>query len=284
MGFRERHRIPDLGVGVGFRVPHYGTVLADRPPMDWFEVISENFMVDGGKPLQNLDALLQTYRVVPHGVSMSIGGSAPLSEPYLQKLQRVLDRIKPAWFSDHLCWGGTASLNAHELLPLPMNREVVSHVVSRVKEVQDRFNVPFALENVSSYMAFRASTMQEFEFVCEVAEKSDSGILFDVNNIYVSYRNHGTDPVAYIDAIPKDRVVQIHLAGHTEKEKYVLDTHAGHVRDEVWDIYRMAIEKLGAVSTLIEWDDDIPTWDVLSAEAQKARTLRSEVLALRLIR
>jgi uncharacterized protein (UPF0276 family) len=279
MGFRERHRIPDLGVGVGFRVPHYATVLTEKPEMDWFEVISENFLVPGGKPLENLAALAAHYRVVPHGVSMSIGGSAPLSASYLTRLSALLDRLSPPWFSDHLCWGGTASLNAHELLPLPMNASVVSHVVERVKRVQDVIGVPFALENVSSYMTFRASTMQEFEFVCEVAEKSDSGILFDVNNIYVSYRNHGTDPDAYVKAMPADRVVQIHVAGHTEKEKYVLDTHAGHVRDEVWDIYRHAISRLGAVSTLVEWDDDIPTWDVLAAEAAKARRIRAEVLS-----
>ena len=278
MGFRERHRIPDLGVGVGFRVPHYAKVLGERPPMDWFEVISENFMVEGGKPLENLAALCASYRVVPHGVSLSIGGSAPLSTTYMDKLQKVLDRIAPPWFSDHLCWGGTASLNAHELLPLPMNADVVRHVVERIKRVQDRFGVPFALENVSSYMAFQASSMQEFEFVCEIAEKSDCGLLFDVNNIYVSYRNHGTDPMAYVDAIPKDRVVQMHLAGHTEKDRYVLDTHAGHVREEVWDLYRRAVERLGAVSTLIEWDDDIPAWEVLSDEAAKARALRDQIL------
>lgn len=278
MGFRERHRIPDLGVGVGFRLPHYAKVLGETPPMDWFEVISENFMAEGGKPLENLTALLASYRVVPHGVSLSIGGTAPLSTLYLDRLQKVLDRIAPPWFSDHLCWGGTASLNAHELLPLPMSAEVVRHVVERIKRVQDRFGVPFALENVSSYMTFQASTMQEVDFVCEVAEKSDSGILFDVNNVYVSHRNHGIDPEAYVDAIPVDRVVQIHLAGHTDKEKYVLDTHSGHVRDEVWELYRRAIGRLGAVSTLIEWDDEIPEWDVLSAEAAKARALRSDVL------
>jgi uncharacterized protein (UPF0276 family) len=279
MGFRGRHKIPDLGVGVGFRVPHYAKVLEEQPPMDWFEVISENFMVQGGRPLANLDALRSKYRVVPHGVSLSIGGSAPLDQDYLKRLRALYERLSPPWASDHLCWGGTASLNAHELLPLPMNREVVAHVVERVKRVQDAVRVPFALENVSSYMTFNASTMHEFEFVAEVAEKSDSGILFDVNNVYVSYRNHGTDPDAYVKAMPKDRVVQIHVAGHTEKEKYVLDTHAGHVRDEVWDIYRHAIARLGAVSTLVEWDDEIPEWEVLSTEADKARTIRAAVLA-----
>jgi uncharacterized protein (UPF0276 family) len=279
MGFRERHKIPDLGVGVGFRVPHYAKILGDHPAMDWFEVISENFMVEGGRPLANLDALRAHYRVVPHGVSLSIGGSAPLDAAYLKRLRALYDRISPPWASDHLCWGGTASLNAHELLPLPMNRDVVAHVVDRVKRVQDAVGVPFALENVSSYMTFRASTMEEHEFVAEVCEKADCGILFDVNNVYVSYRNHGTDPDAYVKAMPKDRVVQIHVAGHTEKEKYVLDTHAGHVRAEVWDLYRQAIARLGAVSTLVEWDDDIPEWDVLSEEAAKARGIRAEVLA-----
>jgi hypothetical protein len=278
MSFREQHRIPDLGVGVGFRIPHYAHVLETKPPMDWFEIISENFMVAGGRPIANLEKLRAAYRVVPHGVSMSLGGTHPIEEDYLRRLAELVKRLDPPWASDHLCWGGTSTVNVHDLLPLPQNARVVEHVADRVKRVQDRLGLPFAIENVSSYMAFTQSTMPEWEFVARVAERADCGILFDVNNVYVSARNHGLDANAFVDGIPADRVVQIHLAGHTDKGKYLLDTHSDHVRDEVWALYARAIERCGAVSTLIEWDDDIPAWDVLSAEAAKARAMRAKLL------
>jgi uncharacterized protein len=279
MGYRQRHSIPDLGVGVGFRVPHYGHVLGEHPAMDWFEVISENFMVRGGKPLENLEKLRAHYPVVPHGVSLSIGATEPLDAAYLARLKAVVDRINPPWASDHFCWTGTTRANLHDLLPLPMNREAVDHVVDRVKRVQDTLGRPFALENASSYLAFSSSSMPEWEFVASVAEKADCGILFDVNNVYVSAYNHGFDPNAYIDAIPADHVVQMHLAGHTDKGTYLLDTHSDHVRAEVWELYRRAVRRIGAVSTLVEWDDDIPSWDVLSLEAATARKVREEALA-----
>jgi uncharacterized protein len=278
VGYRAKHSVPDLGVGVGFRIPHYAHVLGEKPAMDWFEVISENFMVRGGRPLENLDRLLASYRVVPHGVSMSIGASSPVDPDYLARLKGLLARIEPPWCSDHLCWGQTSKVVLHDLLPLPQTKAVVDHVVERVKRVQGELEVPFALENVSSYLTYTSSTMTEWELLSEIAEKADCGLLFDVNNVYVSSRNHGFDPNAYVDAVPADRVVQIHLAGHTDKGKYVLDTHSDFVRDEVWALYRRAIERIGAVSTLIEWDDDIPTWDVLAEEARKARALRDEVL------
>ncbi|MBL8610653.1 MAG: DUF692 domain-containing protein [Myxococcales bacterium] len=279
MGYRQKHAIPDLGVGVGFRVPHFTHVLGERPPMDWFEIISENFMVRGGRPIANLGRLLETYPVVPHGVSLSIGGTNPLDRDYLAKLKKLVEWLEPPWCSDHLCWGGTGSVNIHDLLPLPQNRKVVEHVADRVKKVQDHLGIPFALENVSSYMSYRESDMPEWELVAEVAERADCGILFDVNNVFVSAHNHGFDPNLYIDAIPVDRVVQIHLAGHTDKGRYILDTHSDFVRDEVWALYARAIRRAGAVSTLIEWDDEIPEWDVLSAEAAKARELRRATLA-----
>jgi uncharacterized protein (UPF0276 family) len=279
VGFKQRHSIPDLGVGVGFRVPHYAHVLGAGPPMDWFEVISENFMVQGGKPLENLEKLCASYRVVPHGVSLSIGSSSPLDRAYLTRLKALLGRFHPPWASDHLCWGQTSSVVLHDLLPLPMTRAVVDHVARRVKEVQDFLEIPFALENVSSYLTYKDSTMNEWEFLSEVAEKADCGILLDCNNIYVTARNHGLDPNAYIDAVPVDRVVQMHLAGHTDKGKYVLDTHSDFVCDPVWDLYRRALGRIGATSTLIEWDDDIPEWRVLSAEADKARRCREDALA-----
>jgi uncharacterized protein (UPF0276 family) len=292
MGYRQRHRIPDLGIGVGFRIPHYETILEPRPPMagepegagrgrlgvDWFEVISENFLVAGGKPLANLDRLRAMYPVVNHGVSLSIGAAAPLDTGYLARLKALVRRIDPPWCSDHLCWGGTSRVAIHDLLPLPQTKSVVAHVVERVKRVQGTLEKPFALENVSSYLAYQGSTMTEWDFLAEVAEKADCGILFDVNNVYVSSRNHGFDPSAYVDAIPVDRVVQMHLAGHTDKGDYVLDTHSDHVRSEVWSLYERAVARLGAVSTLIEWDEDIPAWDVLAEEARKARELRDRVL------
>ncbi|MBX3204612.1 MAG: DUF692 domain-containing protein [Labilithrix sp.] len=280
MSFRDRHAIPDLGVGVGFRIPHYPRVLeSSEPLMDWFEVISENFLVAGGRPLDNLARLADKYRVVPHGVSLAIGSVEPLDAAYLAKLKDLFARLDPPWVSDHLCWARAPGVHIHDLLPLPYTREAIEHVVERVKRVQGTLERPFALENVSSYMTYRESTMSEWDFLAEVAERADCGLLLDCNNVYVSSRNHGFDPVTYIDAVPADRVVQMHLAGHTDKGKYVLDTHSDHVKDEVWDLYRRAVARCGAVSTLVEWDDDIPEWDVLSAEAAKARTMRAELLA-----
>jgi len=279
MSYRARHAIPDLGVGVGFRVPHYEQVLDERPPMDWFEVISENFMVAGGRPLDNLARLGEAYRVVPHGVSLAIGSVEPLDAGYLSRLRELVDRLDPPWVSDHLCWGRAAGLHLHDLLPLPYTPEAVELVVERVKRVQGTLERPFALENVSSYMTYRASSMTEWEFVSEVAERADCGLLLDCNNVYVSARNHGVDAERYIDAVPADRVVQMHLAGHTDKGTYVLDTHSDHVCDEVWSLYRRAIARCGPVATLVEWDDEIPAWEVLAAEADRARRMRAEVLA-----
>ena len=277
-GYRARHAIPDLGVGVGFRVPHVAAVLEHHPPMDWFEVISENFMVGGGRPPENLARLCDAYPVVPHGVSLAIGSAEPLDDAYLLRLRALVDRIDPPWVSDHLCWGRAPGLHLHDLLPLPYVREAIDLVVERVKRVQGTLERPFALENVSSYMTWRASAMPEWEFVAEIAERADCGLLLDCNNVYVSSRNHGFSPEDYIDAMPADRVVQMHLAGHTDKGTYLLDTHSEHVCDEVWALYRRAVARCGAVATLVEWDDDIPSWEVLAAEATRARALRAEVL------
>jgi uncharacterized protein (UPF0276 family) len=277
MSFRQRHSIPDLGVGVGFRVPHYEHVLTALPAMDWFEVISENFMVRGGMPITNLARLQAHYPVVPHGVSLSIGGSAPLDREYLKRLKALVDRIDPPWFSDHLCWSGIAGVHVHDLLPLPFTREAVRHVAGRVKQVQEFLERPFALENVSSYLTFTASAMAEWEFLSEVAELADCGVLLDCNNIYVSSKNHGFDADAYIDGVDPTRVVQMHLAGHADKGEYLLDTHSDHVNDATWALYRRALGRFGPTSVLIEWDDDIPTWDVLAAEAAQARAIRDEL-------
>jgi uncharacterized protein len=281
MSYRHRHHIPDLGVGVGFRLPHYGHVLEERPAMDWFEVISENFMVAGGRPLASLERLAASYRVVPHGVSLAIGSVEPLDDVYLAKLRALLTRLDPPWVSDHLCWGRAPGVHLHDLLPLPYTDEAVAHLVERVKRVQGTLERPFALENVSSYMTFAASKMTEWDFLAEVADRADCGILLDCNNVYVSAKNHDFDPMAYIDRLPTDRIVQIHLAGHTNKGAYLLDTHSDHVSEEVWKLYERTIARFGAVSTLVEWDEDIPTWDVLSNEAARARAIRKQAMEAR---
>lgn len=277
---RPRLGLPDLGVGVGLRVPHYRHVFEHWPAVDWFEIISENFMVDGGRPLLNLDRALSHYRLVQHGVSLSLGSTAPLDREYLGKLKKLLARTGSPWVSDHLCWTGIAGQNLHDLLPLPYTEEALRHVVERAKMVQDFLEVRFVVENVSSYMTFQASAMTEWEFLSRVAEDADIGLLFDVNNVYVAAENHGFDPDAYVDAVPADRIVQIHLAGHTRFDKYILDTHSGQVIDPVWNLYRRTIARTGSVSTLVEWDDDIPAFDVLLAEAHKAAAARDEALGV----
>jgi len=258
---------------------HREYVLAAQPPMDWLEVISESYMVAGGSQLDALERLQGAYRIVPHGVSLAVGSVEPLDEDYLRQLRALCDRLDPPWVSDHLCWGRAPGVHLHDLLPLPYTHEAITHVVERVKRVQGTLERPFALENVSTYMAYRSSTMPEWEFVAEIAERADCGLLLDCNNAYISARNHGGDPEKHVDAMPEGRVLQIHVAGHTDKGPYLLDTHAGPVSDAVWDLYRRAVARFGAVATLVEWDDAIPCWDALAAEAARARALRDAVLA-----
>jgi len=269
--------LPDLGVGVGLRVPHYRHLLEQRPPMDFFEIISENFMVDGGKPLYHLERIMETYPVIQHGVSLGIGGPDALDRAYLAKLKQLVRKVEPAWLSDHFCWSGAGGAHLHDLLPLPYTWEVVELVAERARQVQDFLEVPFALENTSSYMAYTASQMSEWQFISEVAERADIGLMFDVNNVYVSAYNHGFDAREFIASVPHQRIVQIHLAGHTNLGKVIIDTHRGHVIDGVWELYRATLAQTGPVSTLIEWDDEIPEWSVLAAEAEKARSVRAEV-------
>lgn len=276
--------LPDLGVGVGLRVPHYRHILAQRPRMDFFEIISENFMVAGGKPRYHLSAVRESYRVVQHGVSMSIGGPTAPDRDYLRALKGLVDETQTPWLSDHFCWCGVPGANLHDLLPLPYTEEVVRLVSERAKRVQDYLGVRLALENTSSYMSYTSSTMPEWEFVSRIVEAADIGLMFDVNNVYVSAYNHGFDPYEFVGNVPHERIVQIHLAGHTNLGKYVIDTHSGHVIDPVWDLYRETIELAGSVSTLIEWDDQIPEFSVLQAEADKARGVRDAALATRAAR
>ena len=266
---------------MGLRVPHYGAILAQRPSVDFFEVISENFMVDGGKPLYHLDRVLDHYRVVQHGVSLGIAGPEEPDRAYLARLKQLARRTKTPWVSDHFCWFGAGNAPLHDLLPIPYTPEAVRRTAERARMIQDFLEVPFALENTSSYLTYRSSTLSEWEFISEVAERADIGLLFDVNNVYVSAYNHGFDAQTFIRSVPHERILQIHLAGHTNLGKYIIDTHRGSVANEVLDLYRQTIALAGPVSTLIEWDDEIPELPVLLAEAERARRAREEGLALR---
>jgi uncharacterized protein (UPF0276 family) len=274
------HGVPAaLGHGVGLRREHFDRVLAAPTRVDWFEVISENFMVDGGRPLDVLTRVRRDYPVVLHGVSLSIGSTDPLNEDYLDRLKALAARVAPAWVSDHLCWGGAGGRYSHDLLPLPYTVEAMRHVVARVQHVQERLGRAIALENVSSYVTFRQSTMTEWDFLAEVARRSGCGILLDVNNIYVSARNHGFDPRAYVHGIPVEKVWQFHLAGHSDKGDFLLDTHDHPVCDPVWDLYAEAARRFGPVSTLIEWDDNIPGFERLEEESERARAILAKLAA-----
>jgi uncharacterized protein len=276
---RSRLGLPDLGVGVGLRVPHYKHILSERPPVDFFEIISENFMVEGGKPRYHLARVLESYRVVPHGVSLGVAGPDPLDREYLIRLKRLLAEVKPPWVSDHFCWSGAGGAHLHDLLPIPYTKQAVERVVERARQVQDALEVRFALENTSSYLTFESSTLSEWEFISEIAERADIGLLFDVNNVYVAAYNHCFDALEFIENVPHERIVQIHLAGHTNFGTHIIDTHRGEVIEPVWDLYRRTIELTGPVSTLLEWDEEIPEFGVLLAEADKARAVRERASA-----
>ena len=270
--------LPYLGHGVGLRTVHYGEVLDGTARVDWFELISENFMVRGGRPLRVLDRARELAPVALHGVSLSLGSVDPLNETYLDELAALAARVEPAWISDHLCWGSVGGHYAHDLLPLPYTDEALAHVVERVERIQARLGRQILVENVSSYLTYAQSAMPEWEFLAEVSRRADCGILLDVNNVYVSAVNHGFDPATYIAGVPADRVGQIHLAGHSDHGTHLLDTHDAPVRAEVWTLYRETLERFGRVSTLIEWDEHIPAWPELLAEAERARAVEDEVL------
>ncbi|MFN0244642.1 MAG: DUF692 domain-containing protein [Planctomycetota bacterium] len=267
----SRFDFPHLGFGVGLRTVHFEHVLREKPAVDWFEILSENFMDTGGRPLAVLEEIAARHPIVMHGVSLSIGSTDPLNRPYLEQLKALASRVNARWISDHLCWCGVAGRNVHDLLPLPYTEECLRHVVRRVRAVQDILERPLVLENPSSYVEFRSSTMSEWEFLARLAEEADCGLLLDVNNVYVSSVNHAFDAQTYIEAIPPERVVYYHLAGHTHHGTHILDTHSAPVIDEVWKLYARAVERSGGRSTLLEWDEDIPAFDVVHAEALKAR-------------
>src|SRR5579862_2213220 len=272
----NRWSYPDLGFGIGLRSVHFQHILENHPAIDWFEVLSENYMDTGGRPLHILDQVAERYPVVLHGVSLSVGSKDSINFEYLKKLKGLAKRVKANWVSDHLCWCGVTGLNTHDLLPMPYTTEALRHTIERVKVIQDVLERPIALENASTYLEFAASTWPESEFLAAVAEQADCGILLDVNNVYVSSFNHGFDPQHYIDRIPRDRVTQMHLAGHTNKGTHILDTHSDYVIDTVWKLYRYAHRRLGGVATLLEWDANIPEFDIVHGEALKARRFREQ--------
>jgi uncharacterized protein (UPF0276 family) len=272
----------DYGVGIGLRVPHYRHILEKKPVVDWFEIISENYMIDGGRPLTVLDSILDQYRVVQHGVSMYFGSAEPLSREHLRRLKALVRRTNTPWLSDHLCWGSVDGTYTHDLLPMPYTFEAARVTAEKIRQAQDFLEIPIAVENVSSYAEFHVSQMTEWEFLNEVVDQADCGILLDVNNIYVSSQNHNFDPRQYIEAVPAERVAQIHIAGHSKFEKYILDTHDHPVLDPVWSLYARAIERCGPTATLLEWDDSIPSFDEVHAEALKAnRFLNPQELPLK---
>ena len=272
----NRWNFPDRGIGVGLRTVHFRHILSKRPPVDWFEVLSENFMDTEGHPLSVLDQIAERYPIALHGVSMSIGSTDPLDREYLRKLKALAARTRAHWVSDHLCWTGVAGRNVHDLLPMPYSEEALRHTAARVRQVSEILERPLVLENPSSYVEFASSTMTEWEFLSRLAEEADCGLLLDVNNVYVSSFNHGFDPRVYIDGVPADRVVQYHVAGHTNKGTHILDTHSDHAVAEVWELFSRSCRRTGNVATLYEWDEDIPDFDVLHAEALKARAYREQ--------
>jgi len=264
---------PWLGFGLGLRPAHYETILNEASAVDWFEIISENYLVPGGRPLHYLDRIRERYPMVMHGVSLSIGTQDPLDREYLRQLRALAERVEPAWISDHLCWTGAHGLNAHDLLPLPYTEEALKHVTARVGEVQDFLGRRILLENVSSYVSYPESEMSEWEFLRELAVRADCLILLDVNNIFVSSVNHEFDPHEYLNGIPVERVWQFHLAGHRNHGDYIIDTHDEPVIDPVWELYAAAVRRFGRVSTMIERDDNIPPLAELLAELDRARRI-----------
>ena len=275
----HQHTRPYLGFGLGLRPDHYETVLHSRPAVDWFEVLTENYLVPGGKPLHYLHSIREHYPMVMHGVSLSIGSTDPLDIAYLRRVKALAASIEAEWISDHLCWTGINGKNLHDLLPLPYTEGAIQHVVDRVSRVQDILGRQLLLENVSSYISYVDSAMTEWEFLSAVAERADCLILLDINNVYVSAFNHEFDPRRYLDKIPLERVRQFHLAGHRNLGHCIVDTHDAPVIDPVWELYAHAIRRFGQVSTMIERDDNIPPFKELLAELDHARRIASEVRA-----
>jgi hypothetical protein len=271
----NRWNLPDLGFGVGLRSVHYEHVLDAAPDVDWFEILSENYLVDGGWPLFVLDRVAEQYPIAMHGVSLSIGSTDPIDFEFLGRLRALAERANARWVGDHICWTGVAGRNTHDLLPLPLDEPTLRHVVERVRIVQDVLERPLVLENASTYAEFARSSMPEQEWIARLLEDADCALLLDVNNVFVTCRNHGHDPSTWLDAIPYDRVVQVHVAGHTDKGTHIVDTHVGPVPAPVWELYADVMRRTGGCSTLLEWDTDIPDFPTVHAEVLKARPYRA---------
>jgi uncharacterized protein (UPF0276 family) len=276
---RPRFDLPDLGFGVGLRTQHYAHVLEREPHVDWFELISENFMATGGRPLAIAERVAARYPIVLHGVSLNIGSTDPLDRAYLRELKQLALRLKAAWVGDHVCWTGVAGRTTHELLPLPYTEASLDHVVARIRAVQDVLERPLVLENASTYATFRASTMGEVEFLARMADEADCGLLLDVNNVFVSCRNHGWSAEDYLAQVPYERVVQIHVAGHSDHGTHCIDTHVGPVPRAVWKLYAEAIRRGGARSTLLEWDEEIPDFATVHRDVLRAKRWAAGITA-----
>ncbi|ARG98122.1 MNIO family bufferin maturase [Legionella micdadei] len=274
---KKQLKLPYLGFGLGLRPDHYEDILLYKPNIDWFEILTENYLIPGGKPLYFLDQIRENYPVVMHGVSLSIGSTEPLDRNYLKDLKALAQRVDPVWISDHLCWTGVQGLNMHDLLPIPYTEEAIKHIVSRITEVQDYLGQRILIENVSSYLTFTQSEMTEWEFISEIAQQADCYILLDVNNIYVSSINHEFNALDYLNGVPAERIMQIHLAGHSNYGHYIIDTHDAPIIQPVWDLYAETITKLGRVSTMIERDDKIPPLTELLIELDQARRIMERV-------
>lgn len=269
---------PYLGFGLGLRTDHYDSIVNEKPDIDWFEILTENYLVPGGQPLYYLDKIREHYPMVMHGVSLSIGSFDPLDWDYLEQVKALIHRIQPIWISDHLCWTGVQSKNTHDLLPLPYTDEAIDHIVHRIQQVQDFLQRRILIENVSSYVTYRQSNMTEWDFLKEISERADCLILLDVNNIYVSAINHEFDPLDYIAAMPSKRIYQIHLAGHSNMGDYIIDTHDHDIVDPVWDLYAATLRHHGQISTMIERDDNVPPLSTLLMELNHARQIAKTVV------
>jgi len=268
--------LPNLGFGIGGRPEHFKELIDSSPNIDWLEVISENFLIEGRKSTYYLEQLCEKYTVIPHGVSLSIGSTDPMKPEYLKMLKGLIDKMNPPWFSDHLCWTSHSGHNMHNLLPLPYTEETAQYIIEKIKQLQDMMERPFILENVSSYLEFESSMMTEWDFINMIIEGADCGVLLDVNNVYVSSQNHNFDPMDFIHAMPKERVVQYHIAGHTHKGPYLFDTHGAPICDEVWELFTKTVPLFGDVPVLIERDEDIPSLDDMVNELDYARKLYHE--------
>jgi uncharacterized protein (UPF0276 family) len=271
MSQNKRLGLPNLGLGLGLRSQHFEHILKNKPAVDWFEVISENFMDSYGRPRHILQQIAAQYPVVMHGVSLSIGSTDPLNFDYLKSLKQLATEVQPAWISDHLCWTGVLTTNSHDLLPLPLNEESLQHVCNRIRQVQDYLERPLILENPSTYASFNNSTLTEWEFLRLMTEETGCGLLLDVNNVYVSSFNNDFDPVEYIKGIPHDKVVQMHLAGHQNCGNYIIDTHDREVTNQVWKLFQLTYQLVNDASILLEWDGNVPNFDVYHAELLKSK-------------